>query len=440
MNMKTSESKAHNESTHSGSSSTREQPFFAFNQQSTDPFFAASAVQPKLKIGEPNDRYEQQADRVADAVVQTPGASQSVQRQSMTEEEEMLQTKPVLLQRKCAECEQEENLQMKASHSADSGNTAGNAINSRLQSKKGSGRQISKATQMEMSQKFGTDFSRVNIHTDSEAIQMSKSLGARAFTYGSDIYFNSGEYHPESKEGKHLLAHELTHVVQQSSGLQRKRIQRTVSRLVGCDPGPFTSSGGTTIQNPAAFITQAENRGAELIQQAVDELDYTRNQIIGGEPAAWPVIGDQLGMALRLMGLDPESRDVWINTGIGTVNLLMRRLRAIRGTMTGTGIFYYCDPQSNVSMSPCTPTNCSGGGSDAFSCAGSFRIILCDPFWSQPLLQERAVIIMHEHAHNFAQFIQDSGREGNAECYARFVIEANGLTSSNQSIGLCPNP
>jgi hypothetical protein len=264
-------------------------------------------------------------------------------------------------------------------------------------------------------------------------------LGARAFTHGNDIYFNSGEYRPQSNNGKHLLAHELTHVVQQNSGIQKKMIQRTVDRRVGCSPGPFTSSGGTTIQDPVDFITQAETKAAELIQEAIDELDYTRNRIIGGEPAAWPVIGDQLAFAVSLMGLNPDNRDTWTDTGIGTVHLLMRRLRAIRGTLVGSGIFYHCDPQANVDMSPCAPDSCISPG-DAFSCAGSFRIALCDPFWSQPLLQERAVILMHEHAHNFAEFIQDSGREGNAECYARFVIEANSLTSSNQSITLCPNP
>ncbi len=67
-----------------------------------------------------------------------------------------------------------------------------------------------------MESSFGTDFSGVRIHNDSSSVQMNKDLQAQAFTNGSDIYFNSGKYDTNSKGGKHLLAHELTHVVQQN--------------------------------------------------------------------------------------------------------------------------------------------------------------------------------------------------------------------------------
>jgi hypothetical protein len=76
-----------------------------------------------------------------------------------------------------------------------------------------------------MESRFGTDFSGVKIHTDTNAVQMSRELNAQAFTVGSDIYFNSGKYAPESASGKHLLAHELTHTVQQGGGIERK-VQR----------------------------------------------------------------------------------------------------------------------------------------------------------------------------------------------------------------------
>jgi hypothetical protein len=68
---------------------------------------------------------------------------------------------------------------------------------------------------------FGADFSKVNIHTGSDAVEMTTQLGAHAFTHGSDIYFNQGQYAPESTSGKHLLAHELTHTVQQGAGALR---------------------------------------------------------------------------------------------------------------------------------------------------------------------------------------------------------------------------
>ncbi|MCB0565582.1 MAG: DUF4157 domain-containing protein [Lewinellaceae bacterium] len=80
-------------------------------------------------------------------------------------------------------------------------------------------------TRSEMESGFGADFSNVRIHTGSQATEMNQGLHAQAFTHGSDIYFNEGKYDPESGPGKKLLAHELTHTVQQGAsgaGIQRK--------------------------------------------------------------------------------------------------------------------------------------------------------------------------------------------------------------------------
>jgi hypothetical protein len=85
-----------------------------------------------------------------------------------------------------------------------------------LSSTRGRGATLPVATQSFMNQAFGTDFSSVRVHTDGAAASLSQQLNARAFTYGSDIYFNRGEFAPESSEGKRLLGHELTHVLQQT--------------------------------------------------------------------------------------------------------------------------------------------------------------------------------------------------------------------------------
>src|SRR5690606_20191783 len=89
-------------------------------------------------------------------------------------------------------------------------------VESMLKNTKGSGNPLKGNTKAQMEKGFGVDFSQINIHTSSSAVQMSKSLGADAFTNSNDIYFNSGKYNPSTKEGKHLLAHELTHTQQQS--------------------------------------------------------------------------------------------------------------------------------------------------------------------------------------------------------------------------------
>ena len=95
---------------------------------------------------------------------------------------------------------------------------------SKLNNSKNKGNPIPENTRAFMESRFGADFSNVKIHTDSNSVQMNKELNAQAFTNGNDIYFNSGKFNPESSSGKHLLAHELTHVVQQNGSIQRKAI------------------------------------------------------------------------------------------------------------------------------------------------------------------------------------------------------------------------
>jgi len=83
-----------------------------------------------------------------------------------------------------------------------------------------------------MEERFGVDFSNVRIHADSEAARMARALNAEAFTYGRDIYFGEGRYRPETTKGKKLLAHELTHVVQQGGKGIKTRISQEISKNV----------------------------------------------------------------------------------------------------------------------------------------------------------------------------------------------------------------
>lgn len=238
--MHTSKTNIHAESSHSSQPISQKADFFAFNQPAGNSFFGPATIQPKLTIGEPGDKYEKQADRVADTVVNMPDSGPALQRQALDgegmiqkqpQDEEKLQMKQDPdLQRKCADCEKEDSLQMKSASMTNSSNTAGDVLSGKLSSRNGTGHKMSDSVQAEMSGKMGADFSGVHIHTGSEAVYMSEALGARAFTYGNDIYFNKGEYQPESKKGKRLLAHELTHVVQQGQNTTiRKEPASTVT-------------------------------------------------------------------------------------------------------------------------------------------------------------------------------------------------------------------
>ena len=187
-----------------------------------------ASIQAKLTIGKPGDKYEQEADKVSDQVMnmsqplqrQENGDEQmqmkpEIQRQEMPEEEEKeeVQAKPAIQRQEMPE-EEEEKVQAKS----DNSNANMEGLEQQLSNSKGGGNNLSDQARSFMEPRFGTDFSNVTVHTDSNAVQMNQDIQAQAFTHGQDIYFNSGKYSPDTNEGKSLLAHELTHVVQQRGG------------------------------------------------------------------------------------------------------------------------------------------------------------------------------------------------------------------------------
>jgi hypothetical protein len=100
-------------------------------------------------------------------------------------------------------------------------------LESAINSAKGSGQPLDKNLQQSMGQAIGADFSKVRVHTDSQADKLNRSIQAKAFTTGQDVFFRQAEYQPGNREGQELIAHELTHVVQQKgSAVQQKPIQK----------------------------------------------------------------------------------------------------------------------------------------------------------------------------------------------------------------------
>ena len=125
-------------------------------------------------------------------------------------------------------------VQKKDESSSSENATASTSVESRLTSSKGKGETLPEQTRQNMEQSFGADFNHVRVHTGSEASNLSNDLRAQAFTHGSDIYFNSGKFNPGSDSGKHLLAHELTHVIQQE-GTKQPGVQKKDESTL-CDP------------------------------------------------------------------------------------------------------------------------------------------------------------------------------------------------------------
>ena len=263
--------------------------------QSSNGEFAGGTVQTKLSVNAPGDKHEQEADAMADQVVQrmsAPEEKDKVHKKGKPEEEEKIQRmsapeeekdkvhkkgkpeeeekvqrmsapeeekdkihkkgKPEeeeKVQRKCAECEKEEGGQVQ--RQSDGSSTASSGVTQQIESSKGQGSKLSDDTRTQMESSFGTDFSNVTIHTDHESTEMNNALHAQAFTHGSDIYFNEGKYNPQNTEGGRLLAHELTHVVQQGDSL-KKKVQRFVQQSEiskGSETQPETSEKESKTSN-----------------------------------------------------------------------------------------------------------------------------------------------------------------------------------------------
>lgn len=200
-----------------------------------------AAVQRSVDVGAADHPSEAEADRVARDVVANLDAG--VQR-SMPEEEELLQGKrDESLQRSPADesslsdvsdadyDESPEDHSEEDASDADAmlarqadgpevgrdGGQASHATGEAIHRAKGGGRPLPEGLRGKMEQGFGADFSQVRVHADGEAQALNKNVGAKAFTTGSDIFFGKSGFNPASSSGQELLAHELTHVVQQGA-------------------------------------------------------------------------------------------------------------------------------------------------------------------------------------------------------------------------------
>jgi|GEM_PF-2192009 len=163
---------------------------------------AAGRVQAKLTVGPAGDRYEQEADHMADAVMRSAAVTPS----APDESPEPIQRSP-------------------AAPIGLKGGDAGDSIEAKLAANKGGGAPLPAATRAKMETGLGADFSGVRIHTGAESQTLNQALGAQAFTHGADVFMGAGKYAPGSSDGQRLLAHELTHVVQQGAGTVRRAAQ-----------------------------------------------------------------------------------------------------------------------------------------------------------------------------------------------------------------------
>ena len=246
------------------------------------PVTMPEGVQMKLSVSQPNDPHEHEADHTAERVMRmtdTDISPKGVDTQSVTSHSESVSTKPTpsviapilqqkpiaadisSIQRQAATLEhvapvedKKEPLQRKAndgqsfaaapppplsnptdnspknadttiSRAANNGETTATttpSFEATLKSRQGLGSPMPDGIRSFMEPRFGADFSRVRLHTDHNAARLTRQVQAQAFAFGDNIYFANGKFSPNTQSGQQLLAHELTHTIQQGSGIMRE--------------------------------------------------------------------------------------------------------------------------------------------------------------------------------------------------------------------------
>jgi hypothetical protein len=199
-------------------------------------------VQAKLTVGRSDDPFEQEANSVASRVVShLHGAKQITSLPTLSNVQRS--TTPALEQ----------------DASAQGGEVAPDMAN-RIQQARGGGRRLDAPVRSAMEQAFGANFGGVRIHQNRQSDTLNRSINARAFTTGQDVFFRQGEYRPGSTAGQGLLAHELTHVVQQSGGALQRSYQAEADTQSPQDRLPSAqrvAASGRTLGQPPLIAQRA---------------------------------------------------------------------------------------------------------------------------------------------------------------------------------------
>ena len=319
-------------------------------------------VQSKLTVGQPGDKCEQEADRVADQVIRMPDSEVQRQIEPEEEEEETLQSKSLadqiipLVQRQVEEEEepiqtqliyhesrtlqrQEEEELIQTRRTGGRTPHVGPGLEAQPCSLKGGGQYLPRSVRKFFEPRFGHDFSQVRVNTDAKAARLARRVNAKAFTLGRDVMFGSGQYSPDASVGKPLLAHELRHVVQQSAirtGIQRAWIPDTDWRYT-----PPASVTRSIIEIQGIVGTTSDGiygpNTRELVKRYQEEL--RDNSLYAGDiDGKWGSLTEAAHIAFAINGIGPTAPRRGYNcAGFAFKSFTWHNLaptRAILSTMT----------------------------------------------------------------------------------------------------------
>jgi hypothetical protein len=282
----------------------------------------------------------------------------------------------------------------------------------------GSGSPLPDFTRSFFEPRFGHGFSRVRVHADADADHAARGAEAQAYTIGEHIVFSGGAYAPETDHGRRLLAHELTHVVQQHSdareapdGMLHRRVR---PENVSCHEHGLTNpdlTGDEVVQ----ALQDADAEAIRLAQQAEDELRSNLASARAGDPvdAAFDtILQEELGLTLT-------NRDHF-----RLIEEQANRFQRVRETLESGYLRYICRGGS-VKLVGCTEDACGAGF--AFSCPGNRLVVLCQTFWDTP--DQQGLTLLHEPFHiwfHMARHATNALRRADASCFESFAARVDG--------------
>ncbi len=311
-----------NHQTHSTPPSSQPNEEYITNDLSAEPTFltldsdqAASntnaRIQSKLTVSTPGDRYEREADRVADQVMRLPEPkSQSTAYEGMRSEHDENQNS--------GETQDSQSYQTRKTNTGIEPSIERNILRS-------PGRPLDDTARHFFEPRFHLDLGHLRVHTDEKSAEQAQALGARAFTLGNNIFFAPGEYSPNTDAGRRVLAHELTHTIQQSSAVTVVNRNAPISQHSSV---PMFMR--ITDQESTTLLTRF-GHWANQLEITNESLGYGR-RILGSDQVAVIHIYDNRGQRHEFAGyhLTLQRANHAEQEAIGMVNLTRSQVRGGR--------------------------------------------------------------------------------------------------------------
>jgi Domain of unknown function (DUF4157) len=342
---------------------------WAHGNQGMLKLMTGSVLERQLSINRPRDRFEQEADTVAAAVMRTPDPTVPTGSVSPKSPAAGAQCCSCGQSRcgatgECEECKAKTISLQRVSAGSSQGATAPSIVHEVLRSP---GQPLEASTRSFMQPRFGHDFSNVRIHADLQAAESAAAMNAVAYAVGKDVVFGQGQYRPGTQAGRKLLAHELVHTVQQqfagAAGVQCYKVE-------DCDPKD------NPLEQPST-VHDAHKRALEMLNNANAKSANSTDPAV--QSAA------QTHFNITLPAPDSFTQYLWATAK-----------RAL-GTMKAAdaNAVYECEPKQNWWNGGCIKGNVA---------VSLFNIHLCPLWWQAfPALDCRASILVHEWAHKWGK-------------------------------------